>query len=102
MDDPEVIVFDGEHPLPPIGAMEGHKLGDRVSSLFGVAKKEVQADWEKVVGQMQFLLEQVSAVTKDYELTEMIFELGFSAEGKIVFVAKAGVTTSISAKFTRK
>jgi hypothetical protein len=51
---------------------------------------------------MRYLLDQVSAVTKDYELEEVTFELGFSAEGAIVFVAKAGVTTTISAKFQRK
>lgn len=44
----------------------------------------------------------MSAVTKDYDLDEITFELGFSGEGKIVFVAKAGVTTSISAKFKRR
>jgi hypothetical protein len=47
-------------------------------------------------------LDGISAAAKGYELDEITFQLGFSAEGRIVFVAKAGVTTTISAKFTRK
>jgi hypothetical protein len=37
-----------------------------------------------------------------YELSEIKFELGFSAEGQLVFVAKAGITTTISATWTPK
>lgn len=98
---PDLIVFAGERELP-VGAIEQHGLREVVGNLFGRTKEEVRADWEKVVGQIRFLLDGVSAVTKDYELKEITFELGFSAEGKIVFVAKAGINTTVSAKFTRK
>ena len=101
VNDPELIVFAGEKELP-VGGIEQHSLSEWAGSLFGRTRVEVKADWEKVLGQMHYLLDQVPAVTKDYELAEVTFELGFSAEGAIVFVAKAGVTTTISAKFTRK
>ena len=101
VNDPDLIVFAGEKELP-VGGIEQHSLTDWAGSLFRRTKVEVKADWEKVLGQMRYLLDQVSAVTKDYELEEVTFELGFSAEGVIVFVAKAGVTTTISAKFKRK
>jgi hypothetical protein len=101
VNDPELIVFAGEKQLP-VGGIEQHSLGEWAGSLFGRTRVEVKADWEKVVNQIRYLLDEVSAATKDYELTEITFELGFSAEGKIVFVAKAGITTTISAKFTHK
>jgi hypothetical protein len=85
-----------------VGGIVQHSLSEWAGALFGKTKKEVKEDWEKVVAQMRFLLEEVSAATKEYELNELTFQLGFSAEGHIVFVAKAGVTTTISAKFTRK
>lgn len=102
VDDPDVIVFATEKALPPVGGIVQHSLSEWAGALFGRTKKEVKEDWQKVVAQMRFLLEEVSAATKEYELNELTFQLGFSAEGKIVFVAKAGVTTTISAKFTRK
>lgn len=98
---PDVMVFATERALP-VGGIEQHSLGEWAGNLFGRTKNEVRADWERVVSQIHFLLDEVSATTKDYELDEITFQLGFSAEGRIVFVAKAGVTTTISAKFTHK
>lgn len=101
LDDPNMIVFAGERELP-VGAFEQHGLGDYFGNLFGRTKEDVKADWERVIDQIRFLLDGVSEATKDYALEEITFELGFSAEGQIVFVAKAGVTTTISATFKRK
>ena len=99
--DPDIMVFATEGQLP-VGAIEQHGLTDWAGNLFGRAKEEVKEDWQTVLSQMRFLLDKVSSAAKDYELTEVNFQLGFSAEGKIVFVAKTGVTTTISATFTRK
>lgn len=101
LDDPEVIVFAGERELA-VGAVEQHSLREWAGNLFGRTREEVKTDWTKVVDQIKFLLGEISAATKEYEMSEITFQLGFSAEGHIVFVAKAGVTTTISAKFTRK
>ncbi len=99
--DPTIVVFGGERELS-VGAIEQHSLGDVIGDLFGRSREEVRADWKKVVGQIRYLLEDVSAVTKDYQMEEIAFELGFSAEGQLVFVAKAGVTTTIRATFKKK
>jgi hypothetical protein len=99
--DPDVMIFAGEKELSP-GALEQHSLSGWAGPLFGRTKVEVRADWEKVVNQIRYLLDEVSAATKDYSLSEITFQLGFSAEGQIVFAAKSGITTTISAKFTRK
>jgi hypothetical protein len=99
--DPDVVVFAGEQELP-VGAAEQQGIGDWAREKFGRSKEEVKEDWEKVVGQMRYMLDNVTAPMKDYQLDEVTFELGFSAEGQVVFVAKAGVTTTISATFRRK
>jgi hypothetical protein len=96
----DVIVFAGERELP-VGAIEEHGPQKIFGNLFTRKKGDVREDWKRVVEQIRFLLDGVSAATEDYDLTEITFELGFSAEGQIVFVAKAGVTTTISAKFIR-
>src|SRR5437879_7080049 len=89
LDDPNIVVFAGESELP-VGAVERHGLGEWLGDHFGRRKEEVRDDWQKLVGQINYLLDGVSAVTENYELQEITFELGFSAEGQIVFVAKAG------------
>jgi hypothetical protein len=99
--DPNVIVFAGERELR-VGVVEEHGFADAFTDLFPLPKEEVRADWARIVGQIRFLLDGVSAATKDFALDEITFQLGFSAEGKIVFVAKAGITTTIGAKFTHK
>src|ERR1041385_966371 len=81
--DPDVIVFAAERALPPVGGIVQHSLSEWAGNLFGRSKKEVKEDWEKVVTQMRFLLEEVSAATKEYELNELTFQLGFSAEGQL-------------------
>jgi len=101
LDNPDVIVFAGDQDLP-VGAIEQHGIRDVMGDLFGRTKEDVKADWAEVVGQIRFLLDGVSAHTQDYTLDEITFELGFSAEGKVVFIAKGGITATISATFKRK
>jgi hypothetical protein len=99
--DPDILVFAGERELP-VGTVEQHDIGDVLGDLFGRRKEVVKQDWEQVLGQIQFLLDRVTAAVGDYDLEEITFELGFSAEGQIVFVAKAGVQTTISTTFRMK
>lgn len=98
---PELVVFQGEEQLPE-GAVARHGLVDATANLFGRKKEAVHDEWGKVLAQMQFLLDQAVSQSKDFSLDEITFQLGFSAEGHFVFVAKAGVQTTISAKFKRK
>jgi hypothetical protein len=102
LDDPDVIVFAGEEELLP-GSYEEHAdLPGWLGARFGRRREEVEQDWNKVVHQMRSLLDRAVAVTQDFALDEVTFQLGFSAEGQVVFVAKAGITTTISAKFKRR
>jgi hypothetical protein len=85
-----------------VGAFEEHGLSDIAERLFGKRRVDVEADWEKVIGQLNSLIDRVAVSAKSFSLDEITFELGFSAEGQIVFVAKAGVQTTIIATFKRK
>src|SRR5216683_5305185 len=80
LDNPDVIVFATEGRVPPVGGIVQHGLSEWAGALFGRTKKEVKEDWEKVVAQMRFLLDEVAAATKEYELNELTFQLEFSAE----------------------
>jgi hypothetical protein len=98
--DPDVIVFASERPLP-VGSSEEHSVSDLARGLLGRRQEEVRADWDKVLNQLRFLLDGASGVVKGYELDEVSFELGFSAQGKVVFVASGEVSTTITATFRR-
>lgn len=100
--DPDVIVFSGQEE-PPIGTVQLHSLGGKISDLFGRSKKDVAKELDSRLDQVRSMLER-SAETDSgaFRLSEVTVELGFSAEGAIVFVAKAGVSTTIAVKFSRR
>lgn len=100
LQDPDVMVFSGEQALP-LGSVEKHRLHGAIGELFGKPKAQVEADWNKVIEQMNSLLSSVALPAKDYRLEQVTFELGFSATGQVVFIAQAGVTASISVTFKR-
>jgi hypothetical protein len=99
--DPEFIVFAGERPLAP-GATEEHGLGGATGTMFARRADAVRQDWERRVGQARSLLENMPLDAGEYTLDEVAFELGFSAEARIVFVAEAGITTTIRVTFRRQ
>jgi hypothetical protein len=70
--------------------------------LFGRARDAVKADFERVIAQLQFVLDGMSQVTKNYDLDEITFELGFTAQGKVVFIAEASVAATVTATFKRR
>jgi hypothetical protein len=97
--DPEVAVFvTGEEALA-VGAVEEHGLGEAVGRLFGRSAEDVKADWTKTVGQMRFFLEGLPLSALGYEMTEVTFQLAFSATGRLAFIAEAGLTSSVSVTF---
>lgn len=122
LDDPEYMVFTrtptvvSQVPLTSLGirgddvlgALEfrhdfGHDDDEQgVPGLFGRAREAVKADFERVMTQLQFVLDGMSQVTKNYDLDEITFELGFTAQGKVVFIAEASVATTIMATFKRR
>lgn len=99
--DPDFVVFDGEQPLPR-GAAEEHRLGDTMGTMFARRTSDLRQDWDRRVGQVRALLEHMPLDAGEYTLDQVTFELGFSAEGHIVFVAKGGITTTIGVTFKRR
>lgn len=99
--DPEIILFAGEEGLP-VGAIRQDSLSQIAGSIFGKKTEDVEAEWLKIIGQISALINTEMPSIENFGLDEITFQLGFSAEGHIVFVAKAGITTTISAKFKRK
>jgi hypothetical protein len=65
-------------------------------------KEEVGAEIDRLVAQMQDLVESLSVRMQLFELNEVGFELGFSAEGHLGFIAKAGAQGTVHVTFTRR
>ena len=86
----------------PLGTVDEHSLKDGARDAVTRAAREVQEDWEKVVKQASKLVSTARAAVDGYELHEVTFELGFTCEGRIAFVASAEVATSICMTFRRQ
>jgi hypothetical protein len=106
--DPEIVWFAGEERLQTLPGIVTfaepgvHGLSHIFGNIFGRRKEDVEADWKKVCGQITSIIDNELPVAKDFSLDEVTFDLGFSAEGHLLFIAQAGVKTSISVKFTRR
>jgi hypothetical protein len=101
VNDPDYIVFAGETPLVP-GASAEHGLGDHFKGLFPRSKEQVKADWQQVVGQIRDILDKLPVDQPGFAMEEITFELGFSAQGKVVLIAEAGITATVSVTFKRR
>ena len=73
-----------------------------MSDFFTRQKEDVETEIERTVAQMQDLVQRLSVRVQLFELSEISFELGFSAEGHLGFIAKAGVQGTVHATFSRK
>lgn len=122
LDNPEYMVFTrmptvvSQVPLASLGIRGDDVLGalefrhdfgrddneQGMHGLFGIAREAVKADFERVMTQLQFVLDGMSQVTKNYDLDEITFELGFTAQGKVVFIAEASVAATVTATFKRR
>jgi hypothetical protein len=101
LDDSEIVLFQGEKHFEP-GQVELHSLSDLTGKLFGRKLEDVKADWRKVSLQVKEMMESVVAqVPKGFTFETVEVSLGFSAEGKLVFVAEAGVEASVTLTFKR-
>jgi hypothetical protein len=100
--DPNTMVFVTDHEEVAVGAAAQHGLDDAVGRLIGRATDEVKIDWTKTLEQMRFLLEGLTVHAHAYEPSEVTFQLAFTAQGGLAFIAAAGVTSSISVKFEHK
>jgi hypothetical protein len=101
LDDPGIVLFQGDSQ-PPSGGVELHSLSSVAGKLFGRKLEDVKADWKKVSAQVKEMMESVvTDVPKGFMFESVEVSLGFSAEGKLVFVAEAGIEASVSLTFKR-
>jgi len=79
-----------------IGSGIGHELSKKVD--------DIKNDWGRVMESLQFIIGETekSDTNKKYVLDEITVSLGFSATGKIAFIAEAGVEASIEVTFKRQ
>jgi hypothetical protein len=83
----------------PLGTDEQYS---KVSDFFTRRKEEVEAEIDRTVTQMQDLVQRLYVRIQSFELSEVSFELGFSAEGHIGFIAKAGAHGTVHVTFKRR
>lgn len=83
--------------LPPGAELDYGKIKD----FFTRSKEEVSAEWDAMIDKLQDMLSRLDVKVGQFKLSEVEFELAFSAEGHLGFIAKAGATASITAKFAR-
>jgi Trypsin-co-occurring domain 1 len=99
--DPDFVIFSGEDE-PIEGTVELQSLREKISSAFHRPTAEVAEELDTRLDQVRSMVEKVDKDAGDFRLSEVTVELGFSAEGTVVFVAKAGIQTTIAVKFARR
>src|SRR5436305_3124921 len=66
-----------------------------VADYFTRKKTEVREDWDHMVEQLTDMAKKLSATAGSFGVQEVEFQLGFSAKGKLGFIAEAGATGSV-------
>jgi len=98
----EFIVFigggSGLSGGPPGAEQDYGKVGDFIQR----RKDDVAAEWEAIGVQMKAFLERVATSVENFDLHEAVFELGFSAEGHLGFLASTGAQASVQMTYRRK
>jgi hypothetical protein len=96
--DVDVVLFTGVPALEP-GEVELQSFKER---LFGRKLEDVQADWARVSSQVSNMVDATAAERpKGFELETVEVSLGFTASGKLAFIAEAGVEASVAVTLKR-
>jgi hypothetical protein len=98
----ELIVFigagSGLSEAPPGAEQDYGKVSDFIQR----RKEDVAAEWEAISVQMKAFLERVGTSVDNFDLDEVVLELGFSAEGHLGFIASTGAQASVRMTYRRK
>jgi hypothetical protein len=78
-----------------------HGAFDPLRKLFAREIEDVKADFARVSEQLGALVSALPSNVSGFEIGELSVELGFSASGKLVFIAEAGVDATVSVTFRR-
>jgi len=98
LDDPDVVPFAGLPPALP-GEFVTHSLKDK---LFGRRLEDVKADWAKLSRQISAMIAATAPVqAAGFHVETVEVSLGFTASGKLAFIAEAGVEASVTISLAR-
>ena len=100
-EDPQWVLFGGK-PTPEPGTAAEHGVFDPYRKLFARELPEIKEEFSKVSSQVEEIINGISTTVGEYEIDEVTLELGFSASGKLVLVAEAGIETTVGLTFRRK
>lgn len=99
LEDENVVLFTGLPSIQP-GEVELHSLADKV---FGRRVEDVQADWRRISSQVAAMVDATSEREPEgFQVDSVEIGLGFSATGKLAFIAEAGVEASVTVTLSRK
>jgi hypothetical protein len=99
LDDPGVVTFAGTPPAPEPGEFVAHSLKDK---LFGRSLEDVKADWRKLSHQVAEMVTATSPIkAAGFEVESLEIGLGFTASGKLAFIAEASVEATVTITLTR-
>lgn len=98
----DMVLFQGPaHPANP-GIMHLTSFGSVLDNIFGKRVDDVKADFDRIAEQMNEILQGAfSKITGDMKMDSVEVSLGFTASGKLAFIAEAGVETSVKVTFKR-
>jgi hypothetical protein len=87
---------------PVAGQLGTDQQYGKIRDYFTRRKDDVSTELDTLVAQMQDLVGRLAVPIQSFELSEVRFELGFSAEGHLGFIAKAGAHGSVHVAFARR
>lgn len=93
----DIAFIGGTAPLAP-GQQADYGA---VRDYFSKKREEVTQDWHRMADQLTEMVTGLTIAAGNLSVQEVEFQLGFSASGKLGFIAEAGVTGSVTVTFTR-
>lgn len=97
----EWVLIQGPPSVLPRGGVRQDAVADALAGVIKRRLDEVKADWTQVLGQVADLLSTTPSTLGPFELDSVEFSLGFNAEGKLLFIANAGVEASVTLALKR-
>jgi hypothetical protein len=97
---PDLVVFRVGDSAPAPGAFQEH--AGIVSHYVQEPIENLRKDWSKIAAQVEQMLEPIAQTQGAFAIDEVEFSLGFSVEGGLYFVAKAGLDAGIKVTWKRK
>jgi hypothetical protein len=106
VDDPSMVLFQGPAAGPNFQTMEIMWVRDgatgKADKLFGRRVQDVKADFEKVSVQINEILSTAFAQPPSgLHVDSVEVALGFSAKGRLAFIAEAGVEATVTVTFKK-